>query len=911
MKKTFRMLINVSLHLLISIVIIGFSFLASYVFFLWSGYPPGGDAAQHLSRLTYVFTFPFSFNWFHVWAGGMPQFLWYPSVPYLLLSFIIRITSLPPGLMLNISAVVSAGLTAIAIYFLVYSVVKSKTAGLVSVVFFLSSPASYILHRASVYARQMALPFLVFSFAFFVRFWKRSVLVHHKDGPLSFSKIDYVGTVFFLGLVLVSHLAMGVTAIGLIVLGGLFIARSLRKFLAGFMKIIIPALFLSTAFWLPLLFYPISGFWTGKDVLLRPQVTEPWSNLFYFFDPSFIYFFEPNPFILPFFLLGGVFVFGLMAIWRRKKLLIDRFEKRLAIAFFFLAAMTIFYVKVTFQLLASFYSNIWPAPWVLLFSVIFLSLLAGVLFSWAISSKILRAVMTVFLIALCLGWMQTQFPIEDIPHDTPYHRIEANRDREFYNFVSRTVVPDAHQFNFRFGTGNFGHMARWFNVQYPFVPQTREYFYNAVVNPGSYFHLIQAVWNTPENYPETDFLLDWWGVKQFIVGDEDSEEEVPGKFSNKPESYRLIDRFNYKGPYPLYHRYDAYEFQGAGPILSTTNVATVLVIGRKETSYNTIFRSLSYANINSKMIIPLEGSQFIDDYKLAELKKFSTVFLYDYRYRSFRKANKLLEEYVSNGGRLIIEENKDVSSDKLLTVAPVLQVKREEREGDWQFSGLDELKTAGFDRPLLDGGPWAVIVADELKKDASFLIKSFDQPILVSYDYGQGKVIWSGMNLPFHVIYYQNQTESEYFSLLLGIEGVSQQAREGVSGEAVFVNPQERRLMVTGDTKGVLFKEFYFPNWHAYASQNELKIHQAGPGFMYLSLPKEFSRPFEVVFRYEKSLIERLSFFISGLSLIVFCLYSLEGKFFPPVASRFLKVILIKASRIANKVGSWWDREEE
>lgn len=934
MKKTVKKSISIWLHTLAALVIIGFSFFASYVFFIWSGYPPGGDAAQHLSRLTYIFTFPSSFNWFHVWSGGMPQFLWYPSFSYIFLSFIMRLAGLPAGLVLTIAAVASIGLTAIGIYFLIFSVTRSKSAAFLSAILFLSTPAAYTLTRASVYTRQMALPFLVFAFAFFVRFWRTYVREN-------FSKIDYVFTVLFLGLVLINHLAMGVTAVGFIVLVGLFTTRNLKRFLAGFIKVILPALFLSSAFWLPLLFYPIPGFLTGKDVLSLPQVVEPWSNLFYFFNSSFIYFFEPNPFILPFFLLGNLFVWGLIAFLRRKRLAIDRFEKRLVTTFFFLTVLTIFYAKVTFPIIASFYSNIWPPLWVLLFSAIFLSLLIGLLFALAVSSMLLRIVIVVFLVAVSLAWMHTQFPLENIPKnpvfkalsyqfpfDSPYRRIEANRDREFYNFVSRAVVLNTHQFNFRFGTGNFGHMARWFNVQDPFVPQTREYFYVAVVNPDSYFHLIQTVWNTPENYPETNFLLDWWGVKQFIVGDEDQEEEVPGKFANKPESYRLIDSFNYKGPLPFYHRYDAYEFQDAGPILTATQAPTVLVVGKKNTSYNTVFRALSYANIGSRMIIPIQGSEFVDDYNLSELKKFSVIFLYDYRWHNFEKADRLLTQYVQSGGHLVIEENKDTSFDKVFEVAPVASISREEREGDWLFDS-QEGSLVDFDQPLFNQGPWAVVVANRLKEGANVLLKSSLKSILVSRDYGQGKVIWSGMNLPFHIIYYQNQAESEYLSFLLGVEGAGRQAHEGVSEDltyttpdyqVTFVSPQERRLMVTGDMEGVLFKEFYFPNWHAYlvsdkkqllGSKKKLEVYKAGPGFMYVSLLKGFSEPIEIVFRYEKSFVERLSFFISVFSLIALCLYSFEGKLFPSFVSRFLKTILTQALRITNKVGSWWDREEE
>lgn len=894
-----KKLTSLFLDIFLSLLLAGFSFFASYVFALWSGYPVGGDAAQHLSRLVYVLTFPTSFNWFHVWAGGMPQFLWYPSLPYLFLTILIKITSLTPVLMLSIAAVAAAGLSGVAIYFIVLSVTKSRLAGFVSGILFLASPPSYMLIKASVYARQLALPLLLFSFLFFIRFWKS-----YQEGV--FFKRDFVLCAFFLGTTLVYHLAMGATVLGFIVITVILTSRSFKKSINGFVKVIVPALLLSSFFWLPLFFFPMSGFVAGEDVLSRLVAGAPLGNLLFFFDKEHVWSFNPNFSILPFFLLGSILVFGVLAFLKRKKLSLGFFDKRFLLTILTLSFLCTFYAHFTFSFLSSFYSNIWPALWFLLFSAMFISIGVGILFSRGVTSILGRFLVALVLILICLGWMQTQFPTDRLPKNpylrvlpskSAYKRIGANNDRDFFVRVANTLFPDAKESNFRFGTANLNHMARWFNIAYPWIPQTREYNYIAVVNPDSYFHLIQAVWFTEDNYQETNFLLDWWAVKKFISGTEGDPNDLLGKFVGKESIYQSLGEFSKEGSLV---NYKAYEYQNASPILSATNTPTLLVIGKEKISITTLFRSFSYGNIGSKIVIPVEGDEFIDDYNINELKKFPIVFLYDFRYRDFSKANNLLSQYVKEGGYLIIEENKEVQ-DEPFDISPVGRVVREERESDWQFDFQGE-DAIVFEPALYDDGPWAIMVGERLKEGSEVLLTSFSKPVLVTRDFEKGNVVWSGLNLPFHIIYNHSKAESQFLISLLDTKVVNE-----IPYEVKFINPQKREVEAKG-ARGVLFKEFYFPKWHAYAGGKEIEIYKAGPGFMYAFLPDSQTK-LTFVFRF--SLVEKVGYFISGISLAALVFYSLEGVLFPPLVSSLVGKLGVSVKKIKMTVGDWWEKDEE
>ena len=90
-----------------------------------------------------------------------------------------------------------------------------------------------------------------------------------------------------------------------------------------------------------------------------------------------------------------------------------------------------------------------------------------------------------------------------------------------------------------------------------------------------------------------------------------------------------------------------------------------------------------------------------------------------------------------------------------------------------------------------------------------------------------------------------------------------------------FVNSQRREIELKEYYPGVLLKESYFGNWRAYLERSassverqRLPIYFAGPGMMYVSLPKDYSLPAKVVFEYQPGWAEKLGLVISIGSLL-------------------------------------------
>jgi hypothetical protein len=76
---------------------------------------------------------------------------------------------------------------------------------------------------------------------------------------------------------------------------------------------------------------------------------------------------------------------------------------------------------------------------------------------------------------------------------------------------------------------------------------------------------------------------------------------------------------------------------------------------------------------------------------------------------------------------------------------------------------------------------------------------------------------------------------------------------------------------------GVLFKESWFPNWHASVNGVPASIYRAGPDFMYVPLGKGVKYPAVVTLEFTRSGLEWLGDSISVLSLLGLAIYAVDG----------------------------------
>jgi hypothetical protein len=151
------------------------------------------------------------------------------------------------------------------------------------------------------------------------------------------------------------------------------------------------------------------------------------------------------------------------------------------------------------------------------------------------------------------------------------------------------------------------------------------------------------------------------------------------------------------------------------------------------------------------------------------------------------------------------------------------------------MSGID---LQDFGPALYDGQPWLIDVGTHTSAGADVQVASHGYPLIISGSEGKGKVVMSGLNLPFHSQVYSSDTgEADLLGRLI----------RSVQAEAAMSTPNFQSVIHDADSAsvdlensgatGVLFKEQDYPDWHAYASGQGLPIYPAGPNMMYVVLP--------------------------------------------------------------------------
>ncbi len=417
-------------------------------------------------------------------------------------------------------------------------------------------------------------------------------------------------------------------------------------------------------------------------------------------------------------------------------------------------------------------------------------------------------------------------------------------------------------------------------------------------------------------------LPNWpfWGYQQgvfYVQGSPGTTREVNQLAQHFGIAYALI----YRGLTPI-ERYDqnweevlrerealtVLRFKEPTGTVEITNRPAILIIGSSsKNAYETIFRLANLGVVDYQEAILVEGKEKVDDYQLEELKKFTGVILYGYSFKDRQKSWQMLTQYVKEGGKLFVETgwqylSPDWQMEEIPEIIPVGKV-------SWQEYKTWDLE--GFSPPVYEGGPWGVSAGENLKDWAQVVIESGGKVLVAKGNYGQGKIVWSGMNLPGHAFIYQNDEEYKFFKELLSwLMPLGGERRTDIKINRDYPDKVE---FVFSHTKGkkeyLYFKENAFPDWQAYLEKMEngkLKmekssIYRAGPNFMLIPLEK-VGEGERVILEYKPSVTMIVARIISLATLLVL----IFGFLFRKVLARFN---LEKFGQ--GKIESWWEEENE
>jgi hypothetical protein len=330
---------------------------------------------------------------------------------------------------------------------------------------------------------------------------------------------------------------------------------------------------------------------------------------------------------------------------------------------------------------------------------------------------------------------------------------------------------------------------------------------------------------------------------------------------------------------------------------SSSSRPTVLVIGKQETdSYMTIFRLANEDILPYQDAILIEGDSLIDNYQLDEIKSFDSLFLYGYDYKNSKKAWDLLSSYVKQGGNLYIDTGWEfwIPEWEFEQAPEVLPLERL----TWTDYGMTsdyslESSVIGGDvdvskfKPLIwEGQPWTLSGAhiDDVRDWGEVVLSAADRPLIVAGDYGEGRVVWSGMNLVSHARYLGNNEEE--LKLVHNLVSWLTEEKRGSDLTPPLVKRDHPDLVnFTLDTKPnditwLYWREAYYPNWHAYLydeeGEREIPIYRGGPGFMLMPIETS-SEEVSVTLRWESSFIESASIVVSIFGVLFLIGIAIDG----------------------------------
>lgn len=889
MKRKILLILNLFWLLAVLVVVVVLVGKIGSFLGLFEGFPKGLDVYAYLFRIKYVSSYFPNIFWNPLWNSGVPTFTWsYPPLLAILGTALHKILGLSIELSLTSIAFIGMVLLGMGVYGIVYEATRTRTWGIftMAILFSIGGIWGWWADGGN-YPRVLAIGF----WALFV-FLLASYLRTRSGGKQN--KWLWLGTILGLHFCLTTHLLTGVLALA--VGGWLILVLAQKDRLKEILRVLGVG-FLTAFYWYGPLF--LTGHQAGS--FLGGGVNQGAIPFRDFLDLNLKQPFYSWPKGLAFLVAAGA---GLSLLSLLISFLLPRLKtlRRAGEIGFILALILgglVFYeIANTFSwypdklfinglpaLSAFFLTSLFA---ILVAGVGIGSLLAAIPFGWA-----RELIGVLLLLSLLPFWpiaqeslAATKKLVFNVGDEATYGK--KLEDLSLQPSFRKLLLGRKREPNYRFGTDT-AYVSDWWNWEYIDYPQTKDYFAQGVTYPHWQFWMENQIWKDLDNYEETNFLLDWYGIKNFAVGIPRAKTK---KFLAREEDYKKLVCSEIA-------REDAceFEFSQARPILASTNQPVVLVIGEPE-SYETVFRTWAKTGLGSRSLIWLKGPKSVEKLRSSDLGGISAVFLYGYQ-NSPLMVEKKLKKFVEEGGGLIIEANRDQEDEgKLPDPFPVVEVDKSLISEEWELRGGDselgqEIGWQNFSPPDYEGGGWGVALVQETKSWAQTVAYAQGKNLIVAGKLGKGRVVWSGMNLPFHLLTYKNDEEKVFLQKAV-LWVLQEEESQETSFKANFVNPHKFSISVDSPARGVLFKESYVSGWKAKAGRNKVKIWRAGPDLMYVSLAKVKSFPATVEFTYHLFLFEKIAFLISLLTLVGIIDYLFGGRILKKLTSRIQSSTLLK-----------------
>jgi len=370
-------------------------------------------------------------------------------------------------------------------------------------------------------------------------------------------------------------------------------------------------------------------------------------------------------------------------------------------------------------------------------------------------------------------------------------------------------------------------------------------------------------------------------------------------------------------------------FKEGEKLASLSDKPLILVIGSfKRGAYTQIFRLGNKGALPYEQFFLVEGKEKIDDYSLEELKEFDIVFLHGYSYKNQSRAWERLDKYVKEGGAIFVDTGwQYAAADWETKSAPeVLPIKVLEwtnfgKTKDFRLENKEiggEVEVGKF-APLVWGDvPWGVSApVGDLRDWARPVLTVKGRSLIVAGQYGQGRVVWSGMNLVAHAQDKENKEEVKFLNSLINWLGEGKERKD----LEVLVKrdyPDKVEFILTESIPAgtsLYWREAFYPDWKAViteGTEKKLKIYRGGPGLMLMRLPP-LPAGAKVILRLRQPWFIYAAKAISLLTLIFLIGFVLEGLFWKGrLTARLATTFRIGLKkRLVKPLINFWEKDEE
>lgn len=363
---------------------------------------------------------------------------------------------------------------------------------------------------------------------------------------------------------------------------------------------------------------------------------------------------------------------------------------------------------------------------------------------------------------------------------------------------------------------------------------------------------------------------------------------------------------------PQYLHYYRFADELVSPVLSVSQASTLLCLCDWP-AYESLTKVLSMQNINSQKLVTIYADRHADSFSPEELSSFDVIYMSGYTYRDQYRAFSRLTDYVTEGGKLIIDtggEVREAESIDLPSLFPFAGTSRTGLGKVWDLdSGGDALlkgvRLEFFSPPVFDGMDWKLSYPQgEVDPDARVLLRHQGHPIIVTREVGEGSLVWMGMNLAYHIHANTNMEEAKLFLRLLETLQPLEE-HEYVPGTPEFVSSRLVRFHSDRGGRGLLFKEQFYPGWFARVNGKRRPAYSSGPAYPgYLYVPLAEDGPVTAEFEYWGRGRWYAEFiFTLALSFVILDLV-FGGRV---VGNRTIGV----GKRLLKRFSKWWEHEEE